>query len=91
MVRFLFKQAKPKRFDYKPRFYSERKEFLKARIERVQREGDDANGAGSEAALRSRMGDAWRNKALRKDKAGSNRMVAMITALLALVAYLLLN
>lgn len=34
----IFTTAKPKRFDRKPRFANERKEFLEARIRKVKRE-----------------------------------------------------
>jgi hypothetical protein len=90
MVRFLFKQPKPKRFDYKPRFYNEQKERLQARVEVVRREVEMESGQSSPEALRSRMQSAWRNGSGTRERKQSNKTIFIITGLLAIIAYLLL-
>lgn len=90
MIRFLFKQPKPKRFDFQPRFYNERKEQLQARIEAVRREAEADSGPSSEGAMRSRMQSAWRSGAGERGRRRSNRTVFIIASLLAVIAYLLL-
>lgn len=90
MIRFLFKQPKPKRFDFKPRFYNERKEQLNARIEAVKKELQMETGPSSAGAMRSRMQTAWREGSGDRSRRRSNKMVFLIAGLLAIIAYLLL-
>ncbi len=90
MIRFLFKQNQPRRFDYKPRFYNERKEQLNARVEAIRKEVEAESGVSSEEALRSRMGHAWKSSSSQKSRLQSNKNVLIIAALLSVIAYLLL-
>jgi len=90
MVRFLFKQPRPKRFAFKPRFYDETKEYIKAREEVIRREIEGAEGASSENAMRQRMSSSWRSGHAKKARSRSNKNVLLITALLLIVAYFLL-
>jgi len=90
MIRFLFKQPQPRRFEYKPRFYNERKEQLNARIEAIKRETESANGSSSEEVLRSRISHARRSNSSRQARSKSNKNVLIIVALLSVIAYLLL-
>ena len=90
MIRFLFKQPQPRRFNYKPRFYDERKEQLNARIEAVRKEMDMEGGASSHEAMRSRLHSAWRVKSTQQARAKSNKNIFIIAGLLAFIAYLLL-
>ncbi|MBT7688034.1 MAG: hypothetical protein HN618_06205, partial [Flavobacteriales bacterium] len=46
MIKFLFKQPKPRQFDLKPRFYNERKEYIQARSEAIEWE---MNASSTEA------------------------------------------
>ncbi|MEX2595636.1 MAG: hypothetical protein WEC59_01810 [Salibacteraceae bacterium] len=89
MIRFLFKQPQPRRFNFKPRFYDERKERLNARVEAIQKEVKANKGASSENALRNRMNSAWRSNERANTVKRSNRSVFMIAGLLVVIAYLL--
>ncbi len=91
MIKFLFKQPKPRRFEYKPRFYDERKERLQARVEAIRRETENEEGASSPEVLRSRMQSAWRSDERRSAVRKSNRSVFIIAGLLVIIAYLLLR
>lgn len=90
MIRFLFKQPQPRRFEFKPRFYNETREFLDSRRAAVKREMDMASetGHGGEL-LRGTLRSAWRTKTHRRVRVRSNRNVAIIALVLFLVAYLL--
>jgi len=90
MMKFLFKQPKPRQFDYKPRFYNERKERLQARVEAIRKEQEGKEGASSAEALRSRMQSAWRSDERRTAVKRSNRSVFIIVGLLVIIAYLVL-
>ena len=90
MIRFLFKQPRPRRFHFKPRFYDERKEQLNARVEAIRREVEFEQGQSSEAVMRSRLQSAWRTKSGVQTKRRSNTTVLIISVLLAVIAYLVL-
>lgn len=92
-MRFLFKQPRPRQFEFKPRFYDERKERLKARIESVQKEAvsQERAQATSSEGLRLRMQSAWRSDDRRTTIRKSNRSVFLIAGLLVIIAYLLLK
>jgi hypothetical protein len=91
MIRFLFKQPKPRRFEYKPRFYDERKERLQARVEAIRKETENEQGASGGEVLRSRMQSAWRSDDRKSAVRKSNRSVLIIAGLLVIIAYLLLR
>lgn len=90
MIRFLFKQPQPRRFEFKPRFYNETREFLDSRRAAVKREmnmaGETSHGG---ELLRGTLRSAWRTKTTRQARVRSNRNVAIIALALFLVAYLL--
>jgi hypothetical protein len=90
MIRFLFKQSQPKRFDFKPRYYNERKEQLNARVEAIRKEMELESGQSSSEAMRSRINDAWRTRSHNQIRSKSNLNVLIIAALLVVIAYLLL-
>ena len=90
MIRFIFKQPQPKRFEYKPRFYNERKERLEARVEAIRKEMEVQSGQSSQEALRSRMRTAWSDRSGATQRRQSNKTIFIITGLLAVIAYLLL-
>jgi len=90
MIRFLFKQPQPRRFEYKPRFYNERREQLNARVEAIKRETDSSSSASSEEALRSRIGHAWKSTSNRQSRSKSNKNVLIIVMLLSVISYLVL-
>lgn len=92
-MRFLFKQSRPRQFDFKPRFYDERKERLKARIASAQQETPDSHHEQSKdpEILRMRMQSAWRSDDRRTTIRKSNRSVFIIAGLLVIIAYLLLK
>ena len=90
MIRFLFRQPKPKQFDFKPRYYNERKEYIEARTEAIRRELDESNTEAGGEAMRTRITRSWNDKSFRKSRSRSNRTVLLIALLLLLVAYYLL-
>jgi len=51
----LFKTDQPKQFNYIPRFYDERKEELKNRVESIQKEADSSNADQYVPNIRGRM------------------------------------
>ena len=51
----LFKTDKPKQFNYIPRFYDERKEELKSRVESIQKEADSSNSDQYVPNIKGRM------------------------------------
>lgn len=51
----LFKTDKPKQFSYIPRFYDERKEELKNRVDSIQKEAENSNSGQYVPNIRGRM------------------------------------
>ncbi|MDC1222093.1 hypothetical protein N8Z47_05440 [Salibacteraceae bacterium] len=90
MIRFLFKQPQPKRFDYKPRYFNETKEYLEGRKaairQELDREGSEVGGEG----MRSRMSYSWRQNQNKKATSNSNKNVFYIALILSAIAYFLL-
>jgi len=90
MIRFLFKQPQPRRFEFKPRFYDERREFLESRKALVKRELEATQGTvRSGELLRGSLTHAWRSKTHKQARGRSNRQVLLIACALFLIVYLL--
>jgi hypothetical protein len=87
MIRFLFKQPQPRRFQYRPRHFDETKQYLEAREKTIKREIELEKEGYSAEGFRSQLNHQWRSKQNRKESATSNRNVLIIVALLAAVAY----
>lgn len=90
MIRFLFKQPQPKRFNYKPRFYDETREYLESRKAAIRNELDRNNIDEGSARLHGSLSHAWRSQQNRKTILSSNRNVLYIVAILSAIAYYLL-
>lgn len=90
MIRFLFKQPKPRQFELKPRFYNERKEYIEARTEAIRREKDAASTEAGGEAFRSRLARSWKENSGRQERSRSNRTVVIFAVLLFALAYYLL-
>ena len=83
-----FHTPKPKQFEYKPRYYDPRKEELEERKRALGLTGDNS----SQADLRARMEQRWRNQ--RKDarkSSGSQRLIIFILLALILIYLLFLR
>lgn len=90
MIRFLFKVNQPKRFQFKPRFYDETKEYIANREAAIRKEMQmDADAGASD--LRSRMEKAWSSKSRRQEFKRSNRNILLIAAVLFVLVYLFLK
>lgn len=87
MIRFLFKTPKPKQFEYQPRFYNERKEQLKARVEAIKSEMGQSQNPHDGVVLRSRISEAWRSASILNQRRSSNKVVLYITIVLVVFAY----
>ena len=90
MIRFLFKVNQPRRFEFKPRFYDESREFIEQRKAVIRREMNLEQSAGGEG-LRARLDRAWTVKSRKQDTLKSNRNVMIIAFALFLIAYFLLR
>lgn len=88
MMRFLFKQPKPKQFEFRPRFYNPTKEYIESRKQIVRQQMSEESAYGSESALRSRIDEQWRSR--KRQGYRANRNVLIIAAILFALAYLLL-
>lgn len=90
MFRFLFKQSRPKRFDFKPRFYDEQKERFEFRKAAALREMNPEKTGYSENAMRENMHNTWRSRSS-ISRSRSNRNTLLIAAVLFLLMYILLR
>ncbi len=90
MIKFLFKQPKPRQFDLKPRFYNERKEYIQARSEAIEWEMNASSTEAGGEVFRSRITRSWNDQSFRKSRLKSNKMVIIIAGFLFLLAYFLL-
>ncbi|HBH05525.1 MAG TPA: hypothetical protein DDX92_02850 [Flavobacteriales bacterium] len=86
----VFNIRKPKRFDYTPRYYDERKENLEQRIAQIKREMDGASpDYDGKDALRGRIRQAWNLEKERKSISWkSNVRVFVIAAILFIAFYI---
>ena len=91
MIRFLFKQAQPRRFTYQPRFYNETREYLEARKSAIRRTVEAERSDQDAEELREQLHHSWRSGQRRRGTATSNRNVMIIFAILLALAYLVLR
>jgi len=81
-----------RRYDYTPRYYDERKEKLKARIAKYERESNegDLNKEERLSDLRERLSDNWvRGDEYKKSIFTSNiRLVIILAVILALIFFI---
>ena len=89
---FGFKSKKPDRFYFEPRYYDERKEKMKKRYERIEKEINSASSERTNTAdFKSELRENWKNNYSRS-KAGNQmnkRVFIYIIALAALAYYIL--
>lgn len=82
-----FKPKKPDRFEFKPRYYSERKEKMKERYERIQREIDNDNSSTPD--FKSNLRDNWESSRLKKTSKVNPRIFIYLIILLGIVYFML--
>lgn len=92
MLKFGFgKRPKHRNFDYKPRFYDERKEFLEGTIEKYDdnTRSEEKVKAGIRSGLRKKYGG---NEALRASNSKrANLRIFYILVVLCFISYLILT
>ena len=80
-----FKPRKYYVFDYKPRYYSERKE----RLANLQNEQEDNESSGRIKLTKNNLKDDWvRNTKSATDKGTTRRLAIIIAVLVGIVAYI---
>lgn len=95
--RSMFKVPKARRYDYKPRFYDERKEELEKRVSRYDRlkENDPAaikEGITDAFRRNGRGGGYFMNSKIRqRETRRSNMILLAIIITLSAICYILLN
>ncbi len=82
----LFKTEKPKRFEFKPRYYDPQKEDLDRRVARAKREIEAAEKNETREELRHRLRHAW---GLQEHRASLNRTSNMRIILIAGILFLI--
>lgn len=83
-----------RRYDYAPRYYDERKEKLRARIEKYEKESSDtaANREVRLSELRDRISDNWvRGTDYKQNIKNSNIRLVIILAIILGLIYLVFN
>jgi hypothetical protein len=90
MIRFLFKQNQPKRYNYKPRFYDETREYLESRKAIIRQQMEHETETERDA-LRSELHHSWRLRQNAQSTRKSNINVLIIILILSLVAFFLLK
>lgn len=86
----VFNIRKPKRFEYTPRYYDERRENLENRITQIKKEmGGTASEYEGKEAFRGRIRSAWNLERERKSiSVKSNVRVLIIAAILFVAFYI---
>ncbi len=89
MSRNLFRSRENYVFDYKPRFFDERKERIE-KLEEKYHKKTTKNKTSKVTLSRTNLKNEWkRNKHVAHDKKINRRLVIIITALVGIVAYVL--
>lgn len=83
----IFRQSRNKSFDFKPRYYDERKERMEELKRKYEGGGEDRQKTSS--AFRGSMSSQWHQSRKRGSTGSSIRLVA-IMAILFLITYLIL-
>ncbi len=94
MIKFGFgNRAKPRTFDYKPRFYDPAKEELEARIQKYRQPGGAGDETIDQVKLRIRTGlqQKWQKGSIKTQVRQSNLRLLYIIVILVLLAFLLLS
>lgn len=89
MIRFLFKQPQPKRFQFKPRYYNETREYLEGRKAAIRQEMNIGEREHGGAGFRSRVQHQWQMENSRKSTRRSNVNILIIAMALFALVYLL--
>lgn len=84
----LFKLSQPKRFDYKPRYYSKLKEEREERNRRIKEDLGIKEDKPYTPDLRGKLTGQYINKYHQKKKMPIYRMVIIIVSLIMVVAIL---
>lgn len=93
MIKFGFgNRAKPRTFDYKPRFYDPAKEELEARIRKYNPPvSEDENMDNVKLRIRSGLQHKWQKGSIKTQVRQSNLRLLYIIIILFLLAFLLLS
>lgn len=84
----LFRQRKPRKFNFKPVYYNEEREAQEKRTTRIMQE---INNEESGNDFRKVLHEKWRKNQKHAENKKSNTRVLLIAALLALICYLMLR
>lgn len=92
-IKFLNKNYQPKRFDYSPRYYDERKERLELKKAEFQRLKDaEVNSEDRQAFLRQNMKESWsRAQHNQQQKYNANFRTLILIAILVALGYFIFN
>lgn len=87
-----FKNKKPNRFYYEPRYYNERKEKMEERYNRVSRELNPENSQRTDTdVFRSSLREQWGASNQRGNSSAVNKRVLFYIVLLVGLAYYFLR
>lgn len=92
-IKFLNKNFQPKRFDYSPRYYDERKERLELKKAEYQRLGDvEINPEEREALLRQNMKESWSSvQHSQQQRYNANIRTILIIVVIIALGYFIFN
>jgi hypothetical protein len=92
-IKFLNKNFQPKRFDYSPRYYDERKERLELKKAEFQRLKDtELNPDERQALLRQNMKESWsRAQHSQQQRYNANIRTLILIAILLALGYFIFN
>lgn len=92
-IKFLNKNFQPKRFDYSPRYYDERKERLELKKAEYQRLRDEEiNPEEREAMLRQNMKESWsRAQHNQQQRYNANIRTILIIVVILALGYFIFN
>jgi cytochrome c-type biogenesis protein CcmH/NrfG len=79
-----FKTAKPKQFEYRPRYYDQKKEELENRRKEL-----DKTGEGATASFRSEIKRRWRFKDRKVNQRSKQMNTLVYLIILAILIYLI--
>jgi len=85
----IFKQNRARSFDFKPRYYDERKERIEKIKQKYNKTGQNDTSTKSSIDFRSEMSSEWRNSRKGSVKNSNGRLLGIIVVL-ALITYLII-
>lgn len=88
----IFRTTNPKQFNFEPRYYSERKEKMEQRFDRISRElSQDKTETSDSAAFRSNLKESWGYDRNRGNNTAINKRVLFYIIILVAVVYYFLR